>query len=126
MGSLNFYQRFNRMQQGGTPNAQESISASDDLISTPSAGYRVAAGTGTLVSGTVAIATGLNSVVGFVANVIKSTGAATGAAEVNSIWAGAITTGSVVVTGSFNSFVTGSATPSASGTASFYWIAFGT
>mgnify|MGYP001565495648 CR=1 FL=1 len=124
MGTLNFMNRFLRMQQGGILTAPE---VQDDLLSTPgTTGSRIAAGTGTLVSGTVAIATGLNSVIAFSANIIKSTGAATGAAEVNSIWAGTITTGSVVVTGSFNSFVTGSATPSASGTASFYWIAIGT
>jgi hypothetical protein len=123
MPTQSFYQRFLRMQ-GGYPIAAPE--ATDDLVTTPGTnGFRMAAGTATLVSGTVAVATGLNSVVAFTANVIKATGAATGAAEVTSIWVGAITTGSVTVTGSFNSFVTGSATPSASGTASFYWVAFG-
>mgnify|MGYP001607975796 CR=1 FL=1 len=123
MASFNLAQRWARLQRG----VALPIEASDDLVSTPTVGgYRFAAGTGTLVSGTVAVATGLNTVVGFSANVNRSTGVATGVTEVNAIWVGSITTGSVTVTGSFNSFVTGAATLSASGTSSFYWIAFGT
>mgnify|MGYP001575081080 CR=1 FL=1 len=124
MASFNLAQRWARLQAGSSLTAVE---AGDDLVSTPTVGgYRFAAGTGTLVSGTVAVATGLNTVVGFSANVNRSTGVATGVTEVNAIWVGSITTGSVTVTGSFNSFVTGAATLSASGTSSFYWIAFGT
>ena len=124
MASFNLAQRWARLQRG----VALPIEASDDLVSTPTVGgYRFAAGTGTLVSGTVAVATGLNTVVGFSANVSRtttSTGA--GAGETAAIWVGAITTGSVVVSGAFHSATTGAATVGASGTSSFYWIAFGT
>ena len=89
-------------------------------------GFRTAVGTGTLVTGTATIATGLTSVLGFTATVYGATGFATGATEVDRIIVGTITTGSVVVTGAFSSFATGASTLSASGTATFYWIAFGT
>lgn len=95
-------------------------------LAATSSGFRTAAGTGTLVTGTATIATGLTSVLAFTASVYGATGFATGATEVDEIIVRTITTGSVVVTGAFNSFVTGAKTLSASGTATFYWIAFGT
>ena len=95
-------------------------------LAATASGFRTAVGTGTLVSGTVVVATGLTSVLGFVATVYGATGFATGATEVSRIIAGTITTGSVVVTGAFNSYTTGADTLSASGTATFYWLAFGT
>lgn len=119
----NLFQRFQRMQGGLNPvNASD---VSDDLVSTPSTPFRFACGTGTLVSGAATIATGLNSVVGFVASVSTSGAFATGATEVNVIRATAIATGSVTVGGVFNSFATGAATASVSGTSTFAWFAFG-
>ena len=95
-------------------------------LAATASGFRTAVGTGTLVTGSVVVTTGLTSVLGFVASVYGATGFATGATEVNKIIVGSITTGAVTVTGAFNSFVTGAATLSASGTATFYWLAFGT
>ena len=95
-------------------------------LAATSSGFRTAVGTGTLVTGSVVVATGLTSVLGFTATVYGATGFATGATEVDRIIVGSITTGAVTVTGAFNSFATGAATLSASGTATFYWIAFGT
>lgn len=93
-----------------------------------SSGNRTAAGTGTLASGTGAIATGLASVLSFQATVKQpATGTyTTGASEVHTINVTSITTGAVSVQGVFNSFVTGAATASVSGTATFYWVAVGT
>lgn len=88
--------------------------------------FRFANGSGTLVSGTGTIATGLATVAAFNATVYGATGFASGATEVHEIQVKSITTGSVVVQGIFNSFVTGAATISASGTATFYWLAMGT
>ena len=95
-------------------------------LAATASGFRTAVGTGTLVTGAATIATGLTSVLGFTATVYGATGFATGATEVDRIIVGTITTGSVVVTGAFSSFATGASTLSASGTATFYWIAFGT
>ena len=95
-------------------------------VAMTASGFRYAVGTGTLVSGTVAVATGLATVLAFNATVYGATGFATGATEVSRIIVGTITTGSVVVTGAFNSYTTGADTLSASGTATFYWLAFGT
>ena len=89
-------------------------------------GAKIAAGSGTLVTGTVIVATGLTTVKGFVATVYGATGFATGATEVHEIQVVSITTGAVSVQGIFNAFVTGAATISASGTATFYWLALGT
>ena len=126
MPLFNLQQRWTRLQNGTLQAFATEVS--DDLVSTPTTGtgWRVAMGTGALASGTVAVATGLSTVLSFTADVSRTTTATTGAAEVNQIWIGAITTGSVVVTGAFNSFVTGAATVSASGTSSFYWLAVGT
>lgn len=89
-------------------------------------GAKIAAGSGTLVTGTAIVATGLTTVKGFSAAVRGATGFATGATEVHEIQIVSITTGAVSVQGVFNSFATGAATISASGTATFNWVAFGT
>lgn len=88
-------------------------------------GARMAAGSGALVTGALTIATGLTSVLSFQATLNGPTGFATGATEVSNIIVSSITTGSVVVKGVFNAFVTGAATISVSGTAGFTWIAVG-
>lgn len=140
MAGFNFLQRYNRT----VGSAMQPASAADlaDIVDTSGAfsqipavqtatgasGVRVAHGSGTLVTGTLIVATGLSTVVGFTATVIQpATGTyLTGASEVHSINVVSITTGAVSVQGVFNAFVTGAATKSASGTATFYWIAFGT
>ena len=124
MPSFNLQQRLTAMNSGRVNNFAAEVS--DDLISTPTAAsYRVAAGTGTLVTGAVIIATGLNTVQSFTASLSRSTGAATGATEVNTLYIGSITTGAVTVTGAYAA-ATGVTIVSASGTSVFYWIAFGT
>lgn len=124
MGTNNFYSRLVRIIGGG--GGLNASDTSDDVVTTPSSsGPRFAAGTGTLVSGAATISTGLANVTAFTASLNRSTGFASGATEVNTLMIGAITTGSVVVSGAFNAFVTGAATLSASGTTPFYWIAFG-
>lgn len=88
-------------------------------------GARIAAGSGNLVTGALTIATGLSSILSFQATLNGPTGFATGATEVSNIIVSTITTGSVVVKGVFNAFVTGAATISVSGTAGFTWLAVG-
>lgn len=83
------------------------------------------AGVGTLVTGAVTIATGLDSVSAFQATLFGATGFATGATEVSDLLIASIITGAVVVKGLFNSFVTGAATISVSGTGQFHWWAIG-
>lgn len=124
MANQNLYQRFIRMQGGGPLNAPE---LSDDIITTPSSsGPRFAAGTATLVSGAVVVATGLNTVTSFTATLKTATGFSTGATEVSNFTVVSIATGAVTVNGLFNAFATGAATVSVSGTATFNWLAFGT
>ena len=95
-------------------------------VSLSTSGFRMAAGTGTLASGTVVVATGLATVLGFTA-MLSGTGAtATGATEVESLHASSITTGAVTVTGSFLTANAAESTASASGTSAFYWFAVGT
>ena len=89
-------------------------------------GAKIAAGSGTLVSGVVTVDTGLTTVKGFSAAVRGATGFATGATEVHEIQIVSITTGAVAVQGIFNAFVTGAAPISVSGTATFNWVAIGT
>lgn len=94
-------------------------------LAVSTSGARSAAGTGTLVTGSAIVATGLTSVLQFSATVFGATGFATGATEVDRIIVSSITTGAVTVKGVFNSFATGAATISVSGTATFYWTAQG-
>lgn len=97
-------------------------------MASAASGFRTAAGSGALVSGVLTVATGLSTVLSFTANVkTPTTGTyTTGVTEVHGINVTSITTGAVVVQGVFNSFVTGAATASVSGTATFYWQAVGT
>jgi hypothetical protein len=91
-------------------------------------GAKIAAGSGVLVSGVATVATGLSTVKGFSALVTTpTTGSyATGVTEVHGLNITSVTTGAVVVQGIFNSFATGAATLSVSGTAAFRWVAIGT
>ena len=87
--------------------------------------YRIAYGSGALVTGTLTVQTGLNVVDGFFATLINQTGAsASGVTEVSSIVVNTITTGAVAVIGSYNA-ATGVRIASASGTATFAWVAIG-
>ena len=96
------------------------------VLAATASGFRVAAGTGTLVTGAVVVATGLTTVLACATAQYGATGFATGATEVHTTFVKSITTGAVTVGGIFNSFATGAATVSVSGTATFYWIAIGT
>ena len=89
------------------------------------AAIRYAHGSGALVSGTATIQTGLTTVLAFQATNFGSTGFATGATEVDDVIVSSITTGSVVCKGIFSDFSTGTRKVSASGTTTFYWVAFG-
>ena len=85
----------------------------------------MAYGSGVLVTGTATIATGLTSVAAFACNITGTGTKSSGATEVCTLQVASITTGSVVVQGFFNAFVTGASTISVSGTAPFQWIAIG-
>ncbi len=85
----------------------------------------LAYGSGTLVSGVATIATGLAAVSVFTCNLTGTGAKTTGAAEIATLQVHTITTGSVIVQGFFNSFVTGTPTISVSGTNTFAWMAIG-
>lgn len=87
---------------------------------------KAAYGTGTLVTGAVTVDTGLNTVVSFQACLIGTGAGATGATEVEDIRVASITTGAVACVGSYHSATAAVSVISASGTASFRWIALGT
>jgi len=118
----NLYQRWTRMNAGQNPvNASD---VSDDLVSTPSVGFRQACGTGTLVSGAATIATGLTSIIDFQAAVnVQPNG--TGAVSPQ-LLVGVATTGSVAVTAYYISSVTGATTISSGSSGTFTWCANGT
>lgn len=118
MANNSLWNRLSRIQ-GGT-NIQSGDLA--DLVDS----NHVAAGTGTLASGTATIATGLNAVTAFHATMIGTGATATGATEVERIVVVSITTGSVVVNGSYHSGTAAVSVQSVSGTGTFYWIAIGT
>ena len=107
-------------------NPVNASDVSDDLVSTPSTGFRLAAGTGTMVTGTATIATGLTSVVAFAAT-FNASGAGTGTSGNQQI-IGVATTGSVVATAFYISAIGASgAIAAASGsTGTFTWFAVGT
>lgn len=96
------------------------------MTTTLTGAAKTAFGTGALVTGAAIVATGLTTVTSFQAEIYGATGFATGATEVSSIMVSSITTGAVTVKGLYNSFTTGAATISVSGTATFYWQAVGT
>ncbi len=95
------------------------------MTASSTSGTKVTAGTGTLVSGTVIVATGLTSVLAFSAALIGTGATATGATEVERLVVASITTGAVTVNGSYHSATAAVTVQSVSGTAAFYWIAVG-
>ena len=122
----NLYQRFTRMNAGQNPvNASD---VSDDMVTTPSAGFRYAAGVGTMVTGTLAVATGLASVTAFFAN-YNASGAGTGTSGqqliIPTIVAG---TGAVTVTAFYISAqgASGAIAAASGSTGAFSWFAIGT
>ena len=95
-------------------------------VSLSTSGFRMAAGTGTLASGTVVVATGLATVLGFT-GILSGTGAtASGATEVDSVVVASITTGAVTVNGQYHAAEAATGVQSVSGTSAFYWFAVGT
>lgn len=125
MSNLNLAGRYNRAIHG----TDNPLGGGADILESVSDGgvyYRLAAGTGTLVTGTIAVATGLNAVTAFTASLNSSGDTATGASEVTSLRVNTIVTGSVTVAGLYHSATTNIDIASASGTSNFYWIAVGT
>ena len=139
---LSLYDRYKQMQYAtNAPSASDSADLVDvsstqtltgkvayirDKTNSGASNRFFAYGSGTLVTGAVVVATGLATVDSFTAQQYGATGFATGATEVHTVFVKSITTGAVTVGGIFNAFVTGAATVSVSGTATFYWIAIGT
>ena len=139
---LSLFDRWKQMQYAtSAPSASDSADLVDvsstqtltnkvayvrDQTNSGASNRLMAYGSGTLVTGAVVVATGLSTVTAFTATQYGATGFATGATEVHSVFVKSITTGAVTVGGIFNAFVTGAATISVSGTATFYWIAIGT
>ena len=121
-------------------NAPVYVNSSDNLIhiipagtgstevivptQTSTSGARMAAGSGSRVSGAATVATGLTSVLSFTAGLSGTGARATGATEVAQLSVSSITTGSVSLIGMYS---TAAATwvTSVSGTSGFYWTAVG-
>jgi hypothetical protein len=100
------------------------LSAIRDVTNTGAG--KLAYGTGTFVSGTVTVATGLTLCTAFAATLIGTGATATGATEIERVVVASISTGAVVVNGSYHSGTAAVMVQSVSGTAAFYWLAAGT
>lgn len=87
--------------------------------------FRFSHGSGALVTGSVTVQTGLTTVYAFQSTCFGPTGFATGATEVDHIVVSSIATGAVTCKGVYSDFATGTRKLSSSGTATFYWVAFG-
>lgn len=136
MAGFTLWNRLSRIQGGtnlqpgdnsdlvDTSQGLTQIQGLKDLTNTGSGKF--SAGTGTLVTGTIVIATGLTLCTSFTATMIGTGATATGAAEVERVTVASITTGAVSVVGSYHSATAAVMVPSASGTGSFYWQAYGT
>jgi hypothetical protein len=96
------------------------------VTSTATGAAKVAGGTGTFVSGTVTVATGLSTVTSFTTTLIGTGATATGATEIERVTVASITTGAVACVGSYHSGTAAVMVVSVSGTAAFYWQAQGT
>ncbi len=135
-GSRNLYNRMVRVNAGTAAQAGDTADLVDvtnglnqlqgikDLTSTGAG--KIAYGTGTLVSGTVTVATGLTLCTAFATTLIGTGATATGATEVERLVVASITTGAVVVNGSYHSGTAAVCVQSVSGTAAFYWVGVGT
>lgn len=135
-GTRNFFNRFSRVNQGygstsgdaadlvDVTNGLNQLQAIKDITQTGAG--KIAYGTGTFVSGTVTVATGLTLCTAFAATMIGTGATATGATEIERVVVASITTGAVVCNGSYHSGTAAVCVQSVSGTASFYWLACGT
>ena len=110
-----------RIIPAGTGSTEVSL-----VQTTQTGALRIAQGTGTFVSGTVTVATGLTLCTSFTATLIGTGATATGATEIERVVVASITTGAVVCNGSYHSGTAAVCVQSTSGTAAFYWQAFGT
>ena len=136
MAGFNLYSRYLRMNGGtnivsgdvadlvDTSQGLSQLQAIKDITNTGAG--KLAYGTGTLASGTVTVATGLTLCTAFCATLIGTGATATGATEVERLVVASITTGAVVVNGSYHSGTAAVTVQSVSGTAAFYWVAAGT
>ena len=95
-------------------------------IAMTTSGFRFAAGTGTLASGVVVVATGLATVLSFTTTMSSTGATATGATEVETVYVDSITTGAVTVAGAYHSGTAAVMVPSTASSNVFYWLAFGT
>ncbi len=107
-----------------TSQGLSQLSAVKDVTNTGAG--KIVAGTGTFVSGTVTVATGLTLCTSFIATLIGTGATATGATEIERVVVASITTGAVVCNGSYHSGTAAVEVQSTSGTAAFYYIAYGT
>lgn len=135
-GSRNFYNRKCRVDQGTASQSGDTADLVDvtnglnqlqglkDITNTGAG--KVAYGTGTFVSGTVVVATGLTLCTAFTATLIGTGATATGATEIERVVVASITTGAVTCNGSYHSGTAAVMVQSVSGTAAFYYTAFGT
>ncbi len=134
-GTRNFFNRFQRVNagQGGSTDAADLVDTTNGLaqlqaikdITSTGAG-KLAWGTGTFVSGTVIVATGLTLCSSFATTLIGTGATATGATEIERVVVASITTGAVTCNGSYHSGTAAVCVQSVSGTAAFYWVACGT
>lgn len=136
MAGLNLWTRWTRMQ-AGTANSVNDLADLVDANSglsqlqaikdvTNTGAGKVAYGTGTFVSGTVTVATGLTLCTSFIATLIGTGATATGATEIERVVVASITTGAVVCNGSYHSGTAATCVQSVSGTSAFYYVALGT
>ena len=140
---LSLYDRWRQMNQAtSAPSASDSADLVDvsstqtltnkvgylvDKTNATASGRTIAYGSGALVTGSLVVATGLATVVGFSATLLNQpTGTGTNSNQL--LAATSITTGAVTVTSYSVSSVTGATTVStgSAATGSFSWIAIGT
>lgn len=135
-GTRNLYNRMVRVNSGTATQGSDAADLVDvtnglaqlqglkDITNTGSG--KIAYGTGTFVSGTVTVATGLTLCSSFIATLIGTGATATGATEIERVVVVSITTGAVVCNGSYHSGTAAVMVQSVSGTAAFYYVACGT
>lgn len=119
MSQQNLTARLTRVNQGTDPG--------NDIVElvADGGGYRVAAGTGTMVAGAATVTTGLNAITGFTV-MLKGTGnTSAGVTGTESMRIQTITTGAVTVGGLWHSNTASVSVNDVTGTNSFYWIAVG-
>ena len=95
-------------------------------VAMTASGFRFAAGTGTLTSGVVVVATGLATVLSFTTTMSSTGATATGATEAETVYVDSITTGAVTVASAYHSGTAAVMVPSTASSNVFYWLAVGT